>query len=245
MSVSEVKAVVGDTKHMSVVQATRIRDLMRENGVKDVLELGFYMGVSTCYMADMPGVHVTTIDLEAMEDTTKIEHFLDKLGLSDRVTIFYEPTSYTWRLMKMLTEDPTPRFDLVYLDGAHDWFTDGFAFFLADKLLRPGGWIVFDDIPWSYVTSPTWMHSERVRDMPIDERETQQVRKVFDLLAKTHPNYDNFREEGQWGFAHKALDTMTNAPARLVRVTETEYVKYGLGAFLAKLGKRLKKRVQR
>jgi hypothetical protein len=50
------------------------------------------------------------------------------------VNYYFEPTSYTWRMMKMLEEDEGPRFDLCYLDGAHSWFVDGFAFFLIDRL---------------------------------------------------------------------------------------------------------------
>jgi hypothetical protein len=30
-----------------------------------------------------------------------------------------------------------------------NWDTDGPSLFLVDRLLRPGGWIVFDDIEWS------------------------------------------------------------------------------------------------
>jgi predicted O-methyltransferase YrrM len=239
--IEDVKAVVGSAPYMKIEQAQCLQKLMRTHELHDVLELGFMHGVSTCYLADV-AKHVTAIDLvKPQEPKRMIESFLDRLGLSDRVTIFYEPTSYTWRLMKMLEEDPTPRFDLVYIDGAHNWNTDGFAFFLADKLLRPGGWIVFDDIPWTYATSPEVSQLPWVLALPEEERLTPQVKRVFDLLVRTHPAYGDFLVEGQWGYAHK----MTGAPTGEVRVVhdvEVRYVKYGLGALAVKVAKKVRRR---
>jgi hypothetical protein len=63
---------------------------------------------------------ITTIDLmQARSADPDIESLLDRLGLREYVTVFYEPTSYVWCLMKMLEEDPSPEFDLCYIDGAH------------------------------------------------------------------------------------------------------------------------------
>lgn len=239
--IADVKAVVGDTPYMKVPQAEQITKLIKDNGLQDVLELGVMHGVSTCYLADV-AKHVVAIDLvkPAGEDRPA-EKFLTQLGLRDKVDLFYEPTSYTWRLMKMLEEDPTPRFDLVYIDGAHNWFTDGFAFFLADKLLRPGGWIVFDDIPWSYASSPTLREQPFVQAMPEDERTTQQIRKVFDLLVKTHPSYDHFQIDGQWGYAHKAT-TVTTGEIRTVVIKEIVELHRGLGYLFSKAGKLVRSR---
>ena len=40
---------------------------------------------------------------------------------------FYDEHGYNWRLMKLLQADPTPRFDLCFVDGAHSWADDGFG----------------------------------------------------------------------------------------------------------------------
>ena len=47
-----------------------------------------------------------------------------------------------------------PRFDLVYLDGAKNWTIDGLAVVLAERLLRPGGWLLMDDLHWTYGDDP-------------------------------------------------------------------------------------------
>lgn len=209
-----VKELVGDTSHMSLYQANRLTAFMAEHAVQNVLELGFAHGVSTCYMAAalarFGSGSIVTIDLEsARQREPNIEELLARVGQSGRVTVYFEPTSYTWRLMKFLEEERRPAFDLCYIDGAHNWFVDGFAFFLVHLLLKPGGWIIFDDLDWTYATSPSLAHTERVRRMPEDERTTPQVRKVYELLVKSHPQYHNFRMENGWAYAQKKCDSVS------------------------------------
>ena len=158
------------------------------------MELGFAHGVSSCYIAgildEMKTSHLTTIDLEiAKKREPNIEYLTKKLGLSSYITIYYEPKSRIWRLMKLIEQHPQP-IDFCFIYGAH-WYTDGFAFFLIDKLLRHGGWILFDDINWPFDTSPSLKNSEKVQNMPYDEQETAQIGKVFELLVKPHPQYHN------------------------------------------------------
>lgn len=56
---------------------------------------------------------------------------------------------------------------------------------------------------WTYEISPTMRNTEFVKNMPEDERTQPHVKKIFDLLVKTHPNYFNFRIEDGWGYAQK------------------------------------------
>ena len=49
---------------------------------------------------------ITTIDLaKAKEFKPNIKLLLEDLALSNRVDVYHEPTSYIWRLMKMIDED--------------------------------------------------------------------------------------------------------------------------------------------
>jgi predicted O-methyltransferase YrrM len=199
---------------MSLKQAHQITDFIHEHKMRAVLELGFAHGVSTCYIAaaleESGGGSVTTIDLEgARNRRPNIEQLFGRCEFRDVVvTRYYEPTSYTWRLMRLLEQDPLPQFNLCYLDGAHSWFVDGFAFFLVDRLLRVGGWVIFDDLDWTYASSPTLHDTARVKSMPADERETPHMRKVYELLVKTHPCYGEFRVQDGWAYAHKVSGSM-------------------------------------
>ena len=47
-----------------------------------------------------------------------------------------------------------PVYDFVYLDGAKHWTIDGLAVVLVEKLLRPGGWLLMDDLGWTYADDP-------------------------------------------------------------------------------------------
>ena len=200
MKVEDVRATIGDIPYMTLDQAQRMTDHILEHKLSSVIELGCYHGTSTCYIANavsqLEGGSVTVIDKERAQTLEpNVEGLLQKLGLHDLLTVYYEPNSYLWRLMKMLEEDPTPRFDLCYLDGAHNWFVDGFAFFLVDKLMKPGGWIIMDDLEFRYDRSQGLQGTETLANMPKEERECQQLRKVYELLIKTQPGYGNFREE--------------------------------------------------
>lgn len=245
MKLDEVKKRVDGIPHMGIVEADIITDFILKNNFKNILELGFRHGVSTCYMAaaldelNMNG-HITTIDLaNAKEASPNIDELLNDLNLYKYVTVFYEPSGYIWRLMKMLEKDNNPRFDFCYLDGAHDWATDGFAFFLVDKFLKPGGWIIFDDIDWSFERSPALKDTEFVKKMSPEERSTHQVRKVYELLVKTHPNYESFKVDGSWAYVQKKTTTSSSNKVEIKKeiIYKDKYV--GLGGALLRIGKKI------
>lgn len=239
---SRVKGVSG----MSFYQAETLRNFILENQFSKILELGFNHGISTCYMAgvldELGSGTITTIDLETAQNAKPdLESLLNDLGLSKFVTSIYEPTSYVWALMKMLEETPQPAFDFCYIDGAHDWYTDGFAFFLVDKLLTPGGWIIFDDFDWIFETSPSLKNSERVKNMPIDERTTPQIRKVFELLVEQHFAYSDFIIKDGWGYAHKIVEKPLSKEIQIKKKIVYQPIKVGLGSIILILFRKIKR----
>ena len=101
--------------------------------------------------------------------------------------------SYNWSLMTLLKESPAPPFDYIYLDGAHTWAIDALAFFLVDLLLKPGGYIDFDDYYWTIDASPTVNPRvyPRIREMYTDEQmQTMQVASIVDLLVRRPGRYE-------------------------------------------------------
>ena len=205
-----VREKFGHLPCMTYKQATKIEEFIKSKNLANCLELGFYHGKSSafiaCILRDLGRGHLTTIDLiEAKNLSPNIVDILSELNISDWVTYYYEPRSHTWRLMKLLEEDLRPRFDFCYIDGGHSWDVTGFGFLLVDRLLVPGGWVLFDDLDFTFssmvkpsVEKPAWLAR-----MTPQELETPQVRKVWELLVKSHPDYQGFCEDGQWGFAQK------------------------------------------
>lgn len=182
---------------------------VRSSRVRSVLELGTGHGGSTAWLAAGlagQGGRLTTIDRAGRREPGDL---LARLGLAGSVDIVHARRSYTWELMRLVERRTTggrchPLFDLCFIDGEHTWDADGFAFFLVDKLLAPGGWLVFDDLEWTFATSPSLKDSELTRSLPEDERTTPQVGRVFTLLVRQHPGYDEFRVRNGRGWARKA-----------------------------------------
>jgi predicted O-methyltransferase YrrM len=235
MKLDRLLEIFGDLHYPALTSPEEGEKLYRfvlESEVQDIVELGFAHGTSTCYMAaalDERGEgRITTIDREsARERDPNILTVLERTGLAEYVEPLFAANSYNWELMKLIqrqTRGATtePCFDFCFLDGAHSWETDGLAFFLVDKLLRPGGWILFDDLHWSYGNSQALSQTEKVKAMPEDERNTPQVMKVLSLLAMQHPGYKNVHVQGNWAWIGKqASDEGEPMSAELVaRITE-------------------------
>lgn len=211
MKFDDVAEAVQGTRFMTPAQARTVYDFIVEQKLSRVLELGFAHGKSTCFFAaaveEVAGQdgYVMTMDLEnAHQRQPNIDQLLNKCGLRHLVTPVYAHTSYTWELMKLLEQDPQPQFDFVYIDGGHTWDVSGFGFLLTDRLLKPGGWVLFDDLDWTLGGSPTMKKLPWVMKLSDEERDTAQVRKVFELLVATHPGYVNVHEKEHWGWAQKA-----------------------------------------
>ncbi len=186
------------------------------------LELGFGHGASSCYIAaaldEIGSGHLTAVDLLPAKEwqNPSIEELLKKTGLTKRVSVRRENTSYTWFLKKKIIEQTennscTPFFDFCFLDGAKNWTIDSSAFFLVDKLLKEKGWIVFDDLQWTYESKlregKRKSDGVYMLDMGQDELEQPHVELIFQLLVMQHPEYSNFLiQDNWWGWAQKNSD---------------------------------------
>jgi predicted O-methyltransferase YrrM len=206
VKIDQVTTIVDGLPHMRKPAGTRIYDHVLEHELRRVLELGTYHGVSTCYLGaavDEIDGHVTTIDrTTALDLEPNVNDLLERTGLTDRVTPIFAENSFTWELKRMLESADPPQFDFVFLDAGHTWDVTGFAFFLVDRLLRPGGWLLFDDLNWSVATSPSVSDAPWTEAMSQEERESRQIEAVFDLLVTGDERYDCHRE-GNWGWAQK------------------------------------------
>jgi hypothetical protein len=100
--------------------------------------------------------------------------------------------SYNWSLMRVLQQNSTPIYDYVFLDGAHVWALDALAFFLIDRLLKPGGYIDFDDYGWSVAISPALnpvAFPKTAELYTAEQIQERQVAIVVDLLVKRDTRY--------------------------------------------------------
>ena len=228
----KIASVIGDLPYMQERDARILRDLIVDNDAKDLLELGFFHGKSSAYFAaileDLGRGHLITMDLKsAARREPSIHDVLAKLGLEHRVTPVYAQRSFTWDLAKMIQESSRPRFDFCYFDGGHTWDDTGFGFVLVDMLLRPGGIVVFDDLPWTIEAAVRdWDKQEPRywRSCSADERATACVKLVFDKLVP-YLGYTDIRvlNGKRWGMARKPYEGARSRVASrgvLDRITE-------------------------
>lgn len=229
----EVTQRFGDVRYMNDRQAAFMREFVTTRDLRDLLEIGFYQGKSSAYFGAIledrggPG-HLTTIDrLGAKEKDPNIEQLLDALGLAARVTPVYAERSYTWELGRMVTEGRREVFDFCFFDGGHTWDQTGFGFVLVDMLLKPGGWIIFDDLDWT-VAGSSGISDPSFAKFSEDERQAKTVRMVFEQLAP-YVGYDSLAEEPtfRWGIGRKAG---RSADATHAAVTDATHETHAAGA---------------
>jgi predicted O-methyltransferase YrrM len=187
-------------------QGRLIYEFVLRSDSRRILELGTGVGTSACYMAaaleELGDGLVTTIDRNPeLPEWLKKTFGKADAALLRHVQIVTTATSYNDELLPLIeaqTRDGRcePCFDFCYIDGAHTWEADGCAFFLADKLLKPGGTMLFDDMAWTIAGSPEASREAWTQAMPQALRETMQVARVFDLLVAQHPGYDDLVKVG-------------------------------------------------
>jgi predicted O-methyltransferase YrrM len=213
-------------------------------GARDVLELGTAHGVGAAYLA-AAGARVTTVDFAGSAYHPSPEDVLARAGVADRVTIVREFSSYTWWLKERVAErsdaagNVAPLYDFVYLDGAKNWTIDGLAVVLVEKLLRPGGWLLLDDLDWTYAQDPRREATDGIvhRELSEPERTQPHLRAVFELIVAQHPSFTELKVQDEWwGWARKA----PGEPRRLTLETSRP-----LGALLAGGARQVARRVRR
>ena len=199
----DVKLIIKDLPFMTLPQAIWISELIRREKLTQILEIGFFHGVSTCYLASAVAPicgHVTTIDIPFSASLTPtVEELLCLCGLDSFVTIHRESAGAAWQLMKMISQGQ--RFDFCYIDDSHTWNVTGLHFLLAEKLINPGGFLLFDDLKWTVAVSKSG--NVTGAGQTDEQKTTPQVQRVWDLLVKTHHNLGGFKEIDGFGLCQK------------------------------------------
>lgn len=130
--------------------------------------------------------------LELQSDLKQTKYCLSNLYAMGNTNKTYD--SYSWSLAKLYLSKGRQSFlDLVYLDGAHSFFHDGLACCLLKKMTKVGGIIIFDDIDWSYASSPTVNPEKRsitAVNYTQEQIETCQIAMVEDIFMKDDDNWE-------------------------------------------------------
>jgi len=204
--------------HTSASRGRVLYEHIRESRPENLLELGTARGGSAVFIAaalEANGAgHLTSVDSTRWQWLNPApREVLEKAGLSNWVTLDKRFSTYTWFLKAEIEKrlddagSAQPEYDFIFLDGSKNWSTDGLAVVLAERLLRPGGWLLLDDLGWNYEK-----HCEAPRHYEIEiaklsdeERIQPHLRAIFDLLIRTNPAFDKFVVQNYWwGWARKS-----------------------------------------
>jgi predicted O-methyltransferase YrrM len=233
MKFNDVYGIVGGLPCTEEKQCRVLYDWILECRPTDCLELGFLYGKTSCVIAaalhEIGGGRLTSVDLETVrnhQNNPNILHNLEKVGLQSFVTPIFSQVSYTWELKKMIereTKDNVchPCFDFIFLDGSHFWETDVCAFFLAMKLLKPGGWFLFDDYLWSIEKSDWWHKSPETQGKPDDYRKEPHVERLITLVVSQHCDIESVIIRDNWVWARKKSSATTQGGASVTQLTKT------------------------
>jgi predicted O-methyltransferase YrrM len=236
--------------HISPQQGRVLYDHLRATKPETLLELGTAHGVSAAYIAAAIEANgygrLTTVDSSQFRwQDPAPEEVLAFVGLRDWVSFERSYSTYNWFLKEQIEQrsdtsgNCEPLYDFCFLDGQKNWTVDGLAVFLIEKLLRPGGWLLMDDLGWTY--SPDrqgWHYTIDIGTLSEKERREPHMRAVFDLIIKQHPAFTELRIQDEWfGWARKQPDQ----PRRLTIETTrslSSFVVAGMRVVKRRLGER-------
>jgi predicted O-methyltransferase YrrM len=170
-------------------------DFIKTIQVKTIAEIGIYKGHTSLGFAEYLNGRG---ELHLFDYEDKVRSVARSLRDRGYTSIVEHPNSsktmdsYNWSLMNVLEVEEEPIFDYVFLDGAHTWNHDALAFLLVDRLLKPQGYIDFDDNDWTLASSPSLnpVVFPKTRDLYTSEQiEAEQVNLILKLLVRRDPRY--------------------------------------------------------
>ena len=146
-------------------------------------------------------------NIRALEEDLQARDFGIKCQLITKSNSTKQFDSYNWNLSNMVfgmrARNEAGIFDAVYLDGAHTFFHDGLAVCLLKELVKDDGFLILDDIPWSYAEH----HPDRelgFKLFPKEQAEDKQIFRVQELFLSNDPNFEKLSSPKDWrGVFHK------------------------------------------
>ncbi|WP_196771614.1 class I SAM-dependent methyltransferase [Mycobacterium colombiense] len=170
-------------------------NFIRQTDCRVIAEVGIYKGHTSLGLAEFLGGEGELHLFDYEDRVAEVERKIRAAGYSN-VRAFGSSykllDSYNWSLGKVLEANAEPLYDYVFIDGAHTWAVDALTSFLVDQLLKPGGYIDFDDYEWTLGNSPSLKPSSfpLTGKLYTDEQITaKQVRMVIDLTVRRNPRY--------------------------------------------------------
>lgn len=155
------------------VQGRFLKMLVEMTGSRKVLELGTFTGYSAiCLASGLPcGGHLDTLELNDELEDLILEGF-ERAGVSGNITLHIGDCKKTLETL----EGP---YDLVFIDANKREYPEYYS--LVFPLVRPGGWIVADNVLWD----------GKVAQDPLPSDKQTQALVEFNRIVSKDPRVEN------------------------------------------------------
>ncbi|MFC8845415.1 MULTISPECIES: O-methyltransferase [unclassified Micromonospora] len=147
-----------------LAQVLYLMYLARARKASSIAEIGFNIGYSSiAFLESSPQAKVTSFEINTEASVESAKEFIDS-RYPDRHHLIYGDSTHTVPAFQV--PPSSDGFDLVFIDGGHDYPCVKADIANARRLAKPGATIVVDDLtPWfKWGIGPTTAWDEAVRD---------------------------------------------------------------------------------
>ncbi len=158
----------------SAAELLYLAQVARRSGAKVIGEIGFHAGFSSqAFLAWVPGATVISFDLGRHRSVRAAKKLIDK-EFPGRHTLIRGDSRET--VPAFADRNPDLRFDLVFIDGGHDYEVARADVMNMRRLCTAETAVIMDDlVPWrSFGAGPTKAWDEAIRDGIVRQEELVQ-----------------------------------------------------------------------
>ena len=180
-----------------------LRRLLEVQPSATVAEVGVGIGATSIEMVKMMGgkgsLHLFDFEDRVSELAADLRNseFCQGLEIVEHGNSRKTFDSYAWTLASMVLSmrnagQSTEAFDFVYLDGAHSYQYDAPSCVILKEMIKPGGYLVFDDMYWSFMKSPVMNPTKKpdIKNHYSDEQlEQPHIEMVVKLFMETDARF--------------------------------------------------------
>lgn len=127
---------------VSPAEAAFLQSLVRREGSRKTLEVGFAYGCSAAHIMTATGQPHVAIDPHPQKWDDLGRRNLAKLGLAEYLELH---EGFSYQVLPQLLRDGRS-FDFIFIDGDHKFDFVLVDFFFGDKILQAGGCLVLHDV---------------------------------------------------------------------------------------------------
>ena len=164
-----------------------------------VAEIGIGFGATTLQVLQLLDENDTyyAFDIEHIIKSFEQDLQAGNLGVKCQVVTKANSSeawdSYNWNLSNMIFEMRKRKeagiFNVVYLDGAHALVHDGLAVCLLKELIKEGGYLVLDNLFWTFAKS-AWGRGFAPGKLTKEQMEDKQIFRVQELFLTPDTNWE-------------------------------------------------------